>query len=160
MQLELRHITESRNLTRQYPFDSMAVGDYFTVFSHFQHCRVAASEFARKHNQVYSCRMQPKDATGLRSMRVYRVELNQDAVDKRGREGKRRIPQRIEQPSRNQFFGWLNTFNPGQSFLMPVAYAGSFDLMQAWIEVYSLKTGIRFRSGLQPNGSLLIARAS
>lgn len=160
MELELNHITEVPNLTAQYPFDLMRVGDYFTVFSHFQHCRVAASEYARKHQQCYSCRMQAENPnTGIRSMRVYRVESNQDAVDKRGRTGKRKIPQRIEQPTRNQFFGWLNTFRPSQSFLMPVEYRNSFDLMQAWAEVYSLKTGIRFRCGIQPNGTLLIARA-
>lgn len=158
MEHELQTIVQAHNLTRQYPFDTMAIGDYFTVFSHFQHCRVAASEYARKHNQVYSCRMQPNDETGQRSMRVYRVAGNQDQVDKRGRQGKRIIPTAQPAPTRNQFFGWLNTFSAGQSFLMPASYSASFQVMEAWAEVYSLKTGIKFRTALQPSGSLLISR--
>ncbi len=140
--------------TSQYNFDSLAVGNYLVVADHYQHARVAASEFGRKHGMVFSCRMQPD-----RTMRVYRVEASQSTVDNRGRQGRRRIPQTTPQPTKQQYMGWLATFEPGQSFLMPSDYAGSFQLMQAWTELYSLKVGVQFRAVIQSNG-LLIARGN
>jgi hypothetical protein len=94
-----------------------------------------------------------------RTMRVYRVEASQASVDNRGRQGKRRIPNAVPQPTKQQFMGWLETFAPGQSFLMPDTYSQSFQLMQAWVELYSLKTGVQFKSAIQANG-LLIARSN
>lgn len=144
---------EIPNRTAQYPFAGMAVGNYFTVWSHFQHARVAASEYGRKNGMVFSCRKQPDG-----SMRVYRVEGSQALVDQRGRQGKRRIPSTVHQPTKQEFVGWLATFAPGQSFTMPATYSQTFLAMQAWCELYSLQSGIAMHSALQPNGTLLIAR--
>lgn len=140
--------------TSQYPFNSLAVGNYFIVAEQFQHARVATSEFGRKNGVVFSCRKQP-DGT----MRVYRVEASQATVDNRGRQGRRRIPNAVSQPTKQQFCEWLNTFAPGYSFLMPDTYSQSFQLIQAWTELYSLKTGVQFKSAIQANG-LLIARSN
>lgn len=149
--------TKGKAMTRtsEYPFDALTVGNYFVVSDHHQHARVAASEYGRKHGMVFSCRMQPD-----RTMRVYRCDGSQANVDKRGRQGKRVIPTTIKQPTKQEFFGWLNTFKPGQSFVMPSAYTDTFLLMQAWVELYSLKANVSMHSALQSDGTLLIARSS
>jgi hypothetical protein len=143
------------NHTSEYPFDALAVGNYFTVHDHMQHARVAASEYGRKHGMVFSCRMQPD-----RTMRVYRCDGSQANVDKRGRQGKRAIPTTIKQPTKQEFFDWLSTFKPGQLFVMPSTYTATFLLMQAWTELYSIKNAATFRSALQSDGTLLIARSN
>lgn len=143
------------NLTKQYPFHALSVGNHFTVTERFQHARVAASEFARKNGMVFTCRMQ-SDGT----MRIYRVEASQAAVDSRGARGKRRIPVTAKQPTKAEFMGWLATFQAGQSFAMPTTYVLSFELMAAWVELFAVKTNQTFRTALQPNGTLLIAKGN
>jgi hypothetical protein len=143
------------NLTKQYPFQALSVGNHFIVTERFQHARVAASEFARKHGMVFTCRMQ-SDGT----MHVIRVEANQASVDVRGAKGKRRIPVIVKQPTKAEFMGWLAMFLPGQSFAMPATYTASFDLMSAWVELFAVKTNQLYRAALQPNGTLLIAKGN
>jgi hypothetical protein len=137
------------NLTSTYPFDSMSVGDSFTVIGRFQHARVAASEYARKHSQCYTCRMQP-DGT----MKIFRCEANQIPVDQRGRRGRRRIVQAVNEPSSIQFGEWLATFAVGQSYNMPASYAHLFTAMIAWCELYSLRSGRNVRA--ERNGDTLV----
>ena len=124
------------NLTKTYPFDSMSVGDSFTILTRFQHARVAASEYSRKHGVCFTCRMQDDG-----SMKVYRCENNQLPVDQRGRRGRRRIVQAVNEPSSAQFGEWLSTFDIGQRYNMPAIYAHLFTAMQAWCELHSLRTG-------------------
>lgn len=147
---------EVPNRTSQYPFAALTVGNYFTVTEQFQHARVAASEYGRRHGMVFSCRKQPD-----RTMRVYRVAADQARVDQRGRQGKRIIPvQAATMPSQSDFCGWLSMFKPGDSFALPSAYAPHFQLMQAWCELHSFRTGVAYRSALQSNGTLLVARSN
>ncbi len=49
------------NLTKQYPFGEIKVGQYFEVRDRFQHARVAASEYGRKHRMCFTCRMQAEE---------------------------------------------------------------------------------------------------
>lgn len=140
------------NLTKQYPFDSLSVGSSFTVYQRFQHCRVAASEYARRHNLVFTCRMAHDNGTD--SMTVYRVEVSQRPVDQRGRNARRRIPSQSD-PTALQFDTWLASLLPGQSYLMPATYAHCFNAMQAWCELHSLKRHRNVTSVLQ-EGCLLI----
>lgn len=137
------------NLTKTYPFDSMSIGDSFVVSTRFQHARVAASEYARRHNQAFTCRVQPD-----RTMIVYRVANDQKIVDQRGRRGRRRIAA-VNDPTAMQFAQWLDSFTPGQSYLMPAHYSHLFAAMIAWCELYSLKHGRRVRAS-EIGGSLLI----
>lgn len=140
-------------LTSQYPFDALAVGNYFTVYSRYQHARVAASEYGRKHGLVFSCRMQPD-----RTMRVYRVASDQQKVDQRGRQGKRRIDHVLAMPTEQEFYQWLATFAPGQSFSMPTTYRAHYLLMQAWCSLYAIKTSQQWKCGNSSDGTLLITR--
>lgn len=141
------------NLTKQYPFESLAIGNYFTVREKYQHARVAASEYARKHGQCYTCRMQP-DGT----MRVIRVERDQIPVDARGARGRRKIPATVTFPTKQQFTAWLLNLAPGELYYMPATYQSQFELMQAWCELCSIKANVSIKSALQANGTLLIAR--
>lgn len=141
--------------TSQYPFSDLGIGHYFSVDEHFQHARVAASEYGRRNGVVFSCRMQED-----RTMRVYRVERNQASVDVRGRQGHRAIPQAVTLPSKQQFTGFLLTLKPGMSYKMPAQYSSAFELMQAWTELTALKTRIVLRSALQSDGTLLLSRGS
>lgn len=139
------------NLTKSYPFNSMSVGDSFVVTSRFQHARVAASEYARRNNVVFTCRMQD-DGT----MIVYRVSIDQQPIDQRGRRGRRRITASVD-PTASQFGEWLATFGVGQSYLMPASYDHLFVAMVAWCELFSLHSGrcvVAQRQGV----SLLIRR--
>lgn len=148
-------------LTSSYPLDSLAVGQYFTVNyrARFQHARVAASEFGRKHSRAFSCRIQDDGQT----MRVYRVADSQAHVDKRGRNGRRMlpaIPQSIVEPTRVQFLEWLRTFAPGQSYSMPVSYSAMYLNMVSWCFEYSSQTGILITAGLWHDRSLMIHRVA
>lgn len=125
------------NLTQAYNFGSLQVGDYLVVYERFQHARVAASEYGRKHRMVFSCRMQANS-----TMHVYRVEGTQANIDKRGRQGKRIIPRKVDLPTKDQFITWLGTLQPGQHVNMIVDYEGMYPVMQAWCELYSLRSGI------------------
>jgi hypothetical protein len=141
-------------LTSQYHFASLTVGNYITVVERFQHARVAASEFARRHGMVFSCRMQP-DGT----MRVYRVAADQAKVDVRGRTGKRRIPARVDLPTKAQFMQWLDTLPVGTLYYMPISYASHYMLFDAWIDIYNMhQRSMRIiRAAIQPDGRLLVA---
>jgi len=123
------------NLTKSYPLNQMAIGDYFVVRDRFQHARVAASEYARRHGMAFSCRMQ-EDGT----MHVYRCENNQAIVDQRGSRGRRRIVRAVNEPSAAQFSEWLSTFAVGQSYMMPACYSHLFAAMLAWCELHSIKS--------------------
>lgn len=142
---------QPETLTEQYHFDLMNVGDAITVYSRFQHARVAASEFGRKHGVVFTCRMQPD-----RSMVIHRVAQDQSNIDKRGRQGKRRISQSVIDPTQQEFTKWLDTFEVDQSFAMPVTYRHLFLVMQAWTELHALRTGKGFKSGITFAGELLV----
>lgn len=142
-----------RTLTETYPLAALAVGEYFTVRDHFQHARVAASEYGRKHGLVFSCRMQQD-----RTMRVYRVARDQASVDVRGRNGKRRIDVVVAVPTQVQFNNWLATFQPTQLFVMPKSYQLHFLLMQAWVSLYAIEHGQEWACGTDSNGNLLITR--
>lgn len=124
------------NLTHAYNFGSLQIGDYLVVYERFQHARVAASEYGRKHNMVFSCRMQPNG-----TMHVYRVNATQATVDRRGRVGKRAIPHKVDFPSKDEFITWLGTLQPGQHVNMVKEYEGMYPVMMAWCELYSLRTG-------------------
>lgn len=124
------------NLTQAYNFGSLQVGDYLVIYDRFQHARVAASEYGRKHSMVFSCRMQPNQ-----TMHIYRVSGSQAGVDRRGRQGKRIIPRKVDMPSKVDFLNWLDTLNPGQHVNMVQDYEGMYPVMQAWCELYSLRTG-------------------
>lgn len=140
------------SLTKQYPFESMSVGDSFTVIARFQHARVAASEYGRKHGCVFTCRMQED-----RTMIVYRVEANQASVDVRGRRGRRRIVANAD-PTALQFDAWLQGFSVGQSYTMPSSYVHLYAAMQAWCELHSIKRGRTVTATVQA-GTLVIHRA-
>lgn len=75
--------------TSQYNFAALEVGKYIQVYTQFQHARVAASEYGRKHNKVFTCRKQEDG-----SMKIYRVANDQANVDRRGRNAMRAIPVR------------------------------------------------------------------
>lgn len=147
------HTQQYGTLTAQYPFDALTVGNYFTVYARFQHARVAASEYGRKHGMVFSCRMQPD-----RTMRVYRVASDQARVDQRGRHGKRRIESTTVEPTQVQFNEWLDTFEHGQSYSMPTSYRASYLLMTAWVSLYALQHGEAWKCGTSGKGELLITR--
>jgi hypothetical protein len=140
------------NLTKSYPFDSMSVGDSFVVNQRYQHARVAASEYARRHNVVFTCRMQED-----RSMLVIRVAHDQERVDQRGRNGRRRIPANSD-PTQLQFMQWLATFAVGQSYTMPALYSHLFLAMAAWCELYSIRASCNVTS-VMIGGTLLIKRS-
>lgn len=143
-------------LTATYPLATLNVGSYFTVYNRFQHARVAASEYGRKHRQAFSCRMQDGEP---RSMRVYRVEFDQATVDQRGRNGRRELPDvpaSIVAPTREQYCAWLASFAPGQSYAMPIAYYGMFGNMMEWTRSFSELTGDLFTAGLWHDGTLMI----
>lgn len=125
-------------LTSMYPFRSMSVGDTFRVLSRFQHCRVAASDYSRKHGYVFTCRMQD-DGTML----VHRVSNDQKPIDQRGSRGRRRIVVNHD-PTQAQFAEWLATFAVGQSYSLPASYGHLFLVMDAWTEIYSLRSGRQF----------------
>lgn len=139
-------------LTDTYPLRALAVGQYFTVYSRFQHARVAASEYGRKHGMAFSCRMQD-DGT----MRVYRCERSQATIDQRGRNGKRRI-EYATIPTQEQFNSWLATFAPGQLQVIPRTMREHYLLMQAWLSLYVLTTGLEYRYGTDAIGNLLVTR--
>lgn len=141
------------DLTATYPFTALQVGNYFTVSTKYQHARVAASEYGRKHGMVFSCRKQP-DGT----MRVYRVASDQRTVDVRGRQGKRRIDTSIAMPTEQQFMEWLATFKPTEMYAMPVIYRQHYLLMQAWVSLYALRTNQAWKCGNTTTGELLITR--
>lgn len=149
----LHAVSLNETLTGQYPFAALTVGNYFIVYGRYQHARVAASEYGRKHGMVFSCRMQPD-----RTMRVYRVASDQANVDKRGRQGKRRIDTSIVMPTEQQFYEWLATFTPGQSFSMPTTYRPHYLLMTAWTTLYALRYKQVWHCGTSSNGELLINR--
>lgn len=141
-------------LTATYPFTALAVGNYFTVEEQFQHARVAASEYGRKHGQCYSCRKQ-QDGT----MRVYRVNVDQRSVDQRGRRGKRRIDVSIPMPTEEQFYSWLATFMPTMSYVMPATYRQHYLLMQAWTSLYAIRNRQEWHCGMTSNQELMINRS-
>lgn len=130
-------------LTSTYPFKQMTVGDSFTVTTQFQHCRVAASDYARRNGIVFSCRMQ-HDNLGNQSMVCHRVENNQAPVDRRGARGKRRIVTAVAEPSKDQFQAWLLTFAVGQTYIMPASFAHTFSAMEAWSELLAYTNDARF----------------
>jgi hypothetical protein len=140
-------------LTATYPLETLTVGNYFTVTNQFQHARVAASEYGRKHGMVFSCRKQDDG-----SMRVYRVARDQANVDIRGRQGHRHIPQSIVIPTQEQFNQWLSTFNAGSSYAMPTTYRGHYLLFTAWVSLYALQNAATWHCGNNSNGELLITR--
>lgn len=142
------------NLTKQYPFTSMTIGDSFTVSSRYQHARVAASEFARKHGWVFTCRMNEEIPGQPRTMTIHRVEQDQATIDNRGRRGRRRIVASCD-PSAMQFDQWLLTFTKGQSYTMPLSYSHLYLAMQAWCEVHRLKHG-RNMTAMMHGGELII----
>lgn len=123
------------NRTAKYPLSTMSVGDSFKVYESFQHCRVAASEYARKHGMVFSCRMQDDG-----SMIVHRCEANQATVDARGARGRRRIVSATTEPTSQQFIEWLTSFGLGSSYVMPSNYSHLFLAMQAWCELAAYRT--------------------
>lgn len=129
----------------------MSVGDSFIVASRFQHARVAASEYAKRHGCVFTCRMQPD-----RTMIVYRVASDQARIDNRGRIGKRRIVACTD-PTAMQFDTWLATFQVGQAYSMPASYSHIYVAMQAWCELHSIKRG-RHVTAIVQGGSLIIKR--
>lgn len=131
-------------LTASYPFRSMSVGDSFVIRQRFQHCRVAASEYAHRHGVVFTCRMQAD-----RSMIVYRVASDQHPVDQRGRNGRRHIPSQSSDPTALQFDTWLASLAPGQSYLMPASYRHLYAAMQAWCELHSIKRNRHVTATLQ-----------
>lgn len=142
-------------LTSTYPFKSLAIGDSFTVYNDFQHCRVAASEYGRKHGQCYTCRM----ADEPRRMTITRCKDSQAVIDQRGRSGRREIPlvpTTIVEPSRSQYLEWLATFAPGQSYRMPASYTHLFGNMMLWTAQFSQSTGHMYTAGLMADGSLSI----
>lgn len=139
-------------LTDTYPLRALAVGQHFTVQNRFQHARVAASEYGRKHGMCFSCRMQD-DGT----MRVYRCERTEAMVDQRGRNGKRRIDY-VACPTQDQFNSWLATFAPGQLQVIPRTMQDHYLLFQAWLTLYSMQHGQAWRCGTDSNGNLLVTR--
>lgn len=143
----------SMNLTKTYPFHTMQIGDSFTVSARFQHARVAASEYARRHNMVFTCRVQDDD-----TMIIYRVAQDQAKIDQRGRSGRRRITNTID-PTAMQFGQWLAGFQVGQSYTMPSSYSHLYTAMIAWSELYSLRSGRSIVASMN-GGALLINRLS
>lgn len=141
------------NQTSIYPFAALSIGDHFTVYHRFQHCRVAASEYGRKHNMVFSCRMQED-----RSMNVYRVELSQKPVDQRGRNGRRAIPA-VNGPTFEQFTTYLATLVVGQSVRLK-QYQDMFPIMSDWCSMYSTVYGVMITGGLWHDGTFMITRVS
>lgn len=146
-------------LTSSYPLESLAVGQYFTVYNRarFQHARVAASEYGRRHSRAYSCRIQEDG----RTMRVYRVADNQMRVDQRGAVGRRLlpdVPRSIVEPTRAQFLEWLASFAPGQSYAMPVSYSAMYVNMVQWCLEYTNQTNILVTAGLWHDRTLMIHR--
>lgn len=144
-----------QTLTSQYPFDAMTVGSVFTVYSRFQHARVAASEYGRKHGCVFTCRMQDDG-----SMQVHRVSNDQANVDQRGRRSNRRLAHATNDPTREQFMQWIGSFEIGQSYTMPIAYTHLYSAMTAWCEVYSLRINRSIVATLLPDMTLLIQRVT
>lgn len=145
------------NLTRQYQFNTLGIGDSLVVYQRFQHARVAASEYARRHNVVFSCRVEYDDA-GNKSMRIHRVAQDQARVDNRGRNGRRRIASNNE-PTALQFDAWLSGFSVGQSYIMPASYSHMYAAMQAWCELHSIKHH-RSIVTIVSNGELHIERSA
>jgi|SRR5882724_3563429 len=139
------------NRTKQYGFESLSVGNYVVVTERFQHARVAASEYGRKNNAVFSCRMQDDG-----SMHVYRCDATQATVDVRGARGKRRIHY-SNGPTRDQFNAWL-TGLAACTVTMPATYAAQFDLMSAWCELYSLRSGVQV-TAIRQGDTLLIKKS-
>jgi hypothetical protein len=129
----------------------MSVGDSFTVTERFQHCRVAASEYSRRFNVVFTCRKQDDD-----TMIVYRVANDQKPVDQRGRHGRRKIVT-VSEPTAMQFDQWLASFEPGQSYVMPETYSHLFAAIIAWCELHSIKRQRSITASLI-GGKLLITR--
>jgi hypothetical protein len=137
-------------LTSSYGLEALNIGEYVVVYEHFQHARVAASEHARKHGKAFSCR---KQSNG--TMHVYRVAANQANVDRRGSRSKRYIPYPVPMPTKDDFMSWLGTMAVGQSQVMLKEYEGMYPVMQAWCELYSLKTGHMINTYMD-NGLLVI----
>jgi hypothetical protein len=150
----MRRVIYHRCMTRtsQYHLETLAIGDSIVVTERFQHARVAASEYARRNNACFTCRMQDDG-----SMIIYRVNLDQRPIDARGRRGKRKIVSTVD-PTALQFQQWLGSFAPGSSYTMPRSYSHLFVAMIAWCELYSIKTGITVTAHVM-NGELLIKRS-
>lgn len=128
----------------------MAIGDSFIVRERHQHARVAASEYARRHGMVFTCRMQED-----RTMVVHRVTNDQRPIDQRGRNGRRRIVAPSSDPNAVSFEQWLQSLTPGMSVTIRSNYRHLFSAMQAWVELHALKTG-RNVTSLLHGGELLI----
>lgn len=143
------------SLTSTYPFESMQVGDSFVVSDRFQHARVAASEYARRNGQCYSCRVEYVD--GQRYLRVHRTMNDQIPVDRRGSRGRRRIVQAVAEPSSADFSTWLITFAVGQQYIMPESYTHLYSAMIAWCELHSIKHSV-YVSAQVVNNELVIKR--
>lgn len=144
------------NLTKLYPFSAMTVGSSFVVYSRFQHARVAASEYGRKHGMCFTCRMEEDNGNG-RTMRVHRIELDQTTVDQRGRNGKREIvTPEVDHPTESEYLGWLATLTG--TYNMPLSYQARYPEMMLWTSQYNDRTGRFVTAGLWHDGSLMITR--
>lgn len=145
-----------------YPFKNMVVGQSFTlpVGWDMQHARVSASEYGRRHNAVFTCRMQEDG-----SMRIYRVALSQQDIDRRGRNSMRVIPSteiltlaNANVPTEDQFKQWLGTLTPGSHYDMPISYSTVYQRMASWVVSYGLEHGVPYSTSLTASGLLRIAR--
>lgn len=144
----------------KYPFLNMQVGQSFTLPSGWdmQHARVAASEYGRRHNMVFTCRMQDDG-----SMIVYRIEGTQATVDKRGRASKRVIPDVLTaansgMPTEQQFRDWLATLPPGTSYDMPHHYDSMYARFVVWTMTYGLNTSTAIATMITDTGLLRFMR--
>lgn len=140
------------SLTATYNFAALSVGNSITVYDRFQHARVAASEYARRHNVVFTCRVQDDP----RCMVITRCESNQANVDKRGARARRRLPV-ANDPTQVQFSQWLAGFGIGSTYIMPAHYSHLFLAMQAWCELHSLRNACLVTAHME-GGTLLITR--
>lgn len=152
------------NKTRLYNLKSMQIGQSVRLPKGWdmQHARVAASDYGRRHNKVFTCRMQEDG-----SMLIYRCELTQRDIDRRGAVSMREIPSteimtlaHVLAPTKEQFTQWLASFAVGQTATLKSQYKPSYKDMVGYVIDYALSTGKGLSTSVSADGLLIIQRTT